>query len=871
MDNESPVAELIGRAELLDDLCTALAAGGAGAVILGRPGVGKTAVLRAAADRLQADFHIIPIRGSAISARTPYGALALLLSGLPEGAEQDPLQLLRELNRCLTARAGQGRILVTVDNADRLDRFSIMVLSQLLRRGTIAVLAAASIQWEANPELVGLWSEGLLERVDLELLTERQTRQLMQQILGGPVSSLASGTMWRETEGSPLLVRLMTAAQVRCGTLARREAIWVCTGAFVRTGEVSEVLNKVLDRLGAAERRLVEVLALCRSLPLSTVLEMLPAPGADALEEQQIIAVAGTPAAVRLGAWIPGTVIAESMAPGRRRKLWEDISVLIASEELDGDELTSFADWTLSCGENLCPADILRAARAANRRADPAAALRFVRTVPAAVRSQDLVLEEVRALHGMGHLQEALRVFRDAEPRLVPQERSSYVPLVLLHSRTQARLPGAGDPRQTLAAVEASCPAEGEHPELAAALVLAQGALAADGGRLGEAPEVPDRLARLAADGSLTPATRTEAAALSALVLALTGRNSEALQVLEQLGPPENYAVSPGNAGEVCTRIFDAYVVSGELGQAADFVRSFNESGIRPSYQGSAGELAVAVLASWQGQDGAARHALTGGIGQLHVHDPQDMLPLAQALAAYVHRDQRLEGPEVPGRKQAPAQHPGYVRDFLNRYFSLLAGNAVNDDVCARLRGEAASAKAKGYAAPALLFLSAAVRAGDRQAAADILATAHEVSGRFSELLADFAAGLLRNDPALLVSAAKGFSDRSQYLLSRDAARAAEERLANAGTAERKKLARTARALINASLRRMHQVGGRAETLAELSQFEADLAHRAVTIATTTQIAGELNLSPRTIEWHLGKIFAKLHVSGRSELAEILV
>ncbi|WP_146363590.1 AAA family ATPase [Arthrobacter yangruifuii] len=866
MESSSPVVELIGRDEVLDGLCSDLIAGRPGAVILGGAGVGKTAVLRAVADRLQENFRIVPVRGTAISARTPYGALAFLLSYVPEGAEQDPLQLLQELNRSLSSRTGQGRVLVLVDNADRLDRFSIMVLSQLLRRGNIAVLATASTHSEISEELVRLWSEGLLERVELDPLTERQTRLLMQQLLDGQVSSLAAGTMWRETEGNPLLVRLLTPAQVHHGTLVLRDAVWVRTAAFVHTGEVSEVLDKVLGRLGTAERRLVEILAQCVSLPLSSVLEFLPASQVDALEEQQIISVAGSPAAVRLRGRAPGTVIAESIPPGRKRKLWEDTSALVNTEDLDGEELMAFVGWTLSCGEKVPPAEILRAARAANRRADPAAALRFVRTVPRARRSQELVLEEVRALHLTGHLPEAVRVLQDAEPQLVPQERSSYVPLMLLHIRTQARLPGSGDPLQTLAAVEGSCPAEGEHPELEAAVVMARSALAADGGCV---RDVPDRLAELAGDSALAPFIRMEAAALHAHVLALAGRNTEALQVLKRLGPPEDYAVHAGNAGEVCTRIFDAYILTGELGLAADFVRSFDDLGVRPSYQGAAGELAVAVLAAWQGQDRAARDALAGALAQLRFDDPQDMLPLARVLSAYVRREEHPEAAGLPGQQKAAGRRPGYAKDFLLRYFSALTDNT--DDGVPRLRAEVGSARAAGYTAPALLFLSAAVRKGDREAAAEVLSTAREVSGRFSELVADFAAGILRDDPALLVTAAKGFNDRGHYLLARDAAQAAEDRLANGSSAERKKLARTARALVNASLRRMHHFGSRAETLAILSQFEADLAQRAVTIATTTQIARELNLSPRTIEWHLGKIFAKLHVSGRSELAEILV
>ncbi|MCC9146135.1 MULTISPECIES: LuxR family transcriptional regulator [unclassified Arthrobacter] len=861
------VAELVGRAEIIDELCSALAGGGAGAVILGRSGVGKTAVLNAVAGRLQADFHIVPVRGTAIAAETPYGALAYLISGLPEDAAHNPVKLLQDLSRSFVARAGGKRVLVAVDNADRLDRFTIMALSQLLRRGTVAVVAAASVHWEADPELVRLWSEGLLARVDLALLTERQTRQLMQQILGAAVSGLAAATMWQETEGSPRLIRLMTNVQVHSGTLVRRESTWVRTAPFTRTGEVSEVVDTVLARLDAPERQLVEVLALCITLPLPRALELVPAAALDALEEQQVISVAGNPPRVRLSGGTPGSVIAASMAPGRRRELWEDMSPRMDPAGLEAEELTAYVGWALCCGEEPGPSVALRAARAANERADGAAALRFVRAVPVGTRSQELVCEEVRALHGAGKLAEALAAFKQIEPRLSPQERAGYVPLQLLHSQTLARVPGAGDPLEPLLAVEGSRPAEGDQPELAAALILAHSRLAADGGRV---REVPDELFGLSGKAELKPSTRIHAAALSANILALSGRTSEALDILAQLGAPKDYALGPGNATEVCTRIFDTYVLSGELDRAADFVKAFDKTGIRPSYAGSAGELAVAVLAAWQGQDGAAREALTGGMGQLRVHDPHDMLPLARTLSAYLNRERHAESGESLNQAHNAKQNSGYFRGFLIRYFALQAGNNDAGLRCRRLREEAGSAQAAGYAAPALHFLAAAVQSGDRQAAADLLAAADDAGGRFGSLVSDFAAGVLHDDPSLLVNAAQGFRNLGQHLLCRSAAHAAEESAVHGSPGERRALARSARALANASLRSMQHVGGRAETLAGLSAFEADLAHRAVTLATTTQIAGELNLSPRTIEWHLGKIFAKLHVSGRSELAEIL-
>lgn len=871
MKTEVSPHPLVGRGDSLRVLEEARDAG-RGSLILGVHGIGKTALATAAA-ATSASFHVVSIHGTEVSRRTSYGALAWLLSqlsgDLPATPPMHPLLVFRKISALLRQNAGDRPVLLLVDNAQYLDEGTALVISQLVRAREVTLIATATDLPSAPAEVFSLWSDGLLQRIDLEPLDLRQTKLLMEQVLAGPVSLRAAAAMWRATEGNPQFILLMVDEQVAAGTLVDAGTAWVAAGPYVRSGAIAEVVEAELARMTTQERRIVEILSFIGTLNLTAILELADAEALDSLQEKGVLTLstAAVPM-VRVKSTTLAAVVTGSVPLGRSRELWEEVTArLDVGERIDAAALPGYVAWTLACEADPPAAMVQEAVRLANADGDHSRALTYARSVPDASRSPELVAEEVRALMALGENHEALAVLERFERSgtALPDGSRAALQLqkaALLRSMpTAAKAPEAGFGAHLDIAGGSLRTAQAESVILAEAdLHLAEG----------DYKRTLEPLLGLVSAPGTAPDVRARATAMAAEALAVTGQAARGMQLLEGVTGLMQVPMGAGEQAVLLTRVFYAYFAAGEFQRAIGLLAELDSGGLRWSYRGSAGELAAGLIRAASGQADEALDVLLPGISQLRYRDPENVMPLAAALTAYAYRLRGDTETAMSYVSMAPRfrHRPYWYPEQITAYFKAVASQAGTPEVLQRrLRELADRALEKSNPAFALSCLAAAASLGDRSAAGQLHEVASTATGRWAEALADYGAGLVSQDAQALLRTAGAAAELGHPLFSYRTA--VQIRTAGAAATGRR-VARAALALENQAYRKLRRENSLERKVEQLSAFEAELVRLAAGDMNRNDIAAELSLSPRTIDWHLGKIFDKLHVSGRSELKEAL-
>jgi DNA-binding CsgD family transcriptional regulator len=888
---------LLGRRRecaALDELMASVRAGPSRALVLrGEAGAGKTALLRYLAGSASAST-VARAAGVEAEAELAFAGLHQLcapwldhLDRLPEpqrdalgiafgrrtGDAPDRFLVGLAVLSLLSDVAEEKELVAIVDDAQWLDSASAQALAFVARRlGVESVgLVFAVREPAAEPHL-----EGLPELI-VEGLDNHDARALLQTVITGPLDERVRDRIVAETRGNPLalleLPRGRTPAELAGG--------FGLDGDLALTGRIEESFRERLAPLPPATRLLLLIAAAEPVGDPLLVWKAASALGLDAGAAAPVTAtgLVGFGTQVRFGHPLVRSAIYRAAASEDRQRVHRALADATDAATDPDRRAWHRAQATDGLEEGVAAA-LEHAAGRARARGGLAAGAAFheraAQLTPDPARRARRALAAAQSKHQAGASDAALRLLALAEGgQLDDLERARAQ---LLHAQIAfATTRGRDAPPLLLAAakrlepLDAMLARETYLDAFAAALSadrLARGGNAREvAAAVLEADWEPStRACDLLLDGLALRHAEGCAPAAGALKLALRAFRAEPLSedeelrwlwlachVAREIGDDEAWDALTARQ---LTLARSVELLSGRIATATSLAAEA-DAVVEATGSHLIRRTAIA-LASWHGHDAEAR-ALTEA-------RRQDVVS-------------RGEGLWLTANNWGTA----VLYNGLGRY----------DDALAVLEGAAEDPEAAGLSMwVAAEFVEAAVRSGKAERAAGPLARLTEIAHANGT---DWALGLCAARAAMVAEGADAeqlyreaierFSRtrirvglaRSQLLYgewlrrenrrvdAREQLRVAHELFVDMGNEPYAERARRELLATGETVRKRT-----VETLDELTPQEAQIGRMAADGFTNPEIGAQLFLSPRTVEWHLRKVFTKLGISSRRELRSAL-
>lgn len=374
------------------------AEGSAGVLLSGEFGVGKSVMIRnllASTDLLMPTIRLIC---SAALTESPYGALAPLLTGVPEPVN-DVIAIREALvvvSRQLAEYESTGQVLILVEEAQFIDSASAFVLGQLVRSGSVKLLVLSNEEHHDPLSLEALMSVARLTRIKIDTLSVDEVADYCRSYLGAPLSSGSVQIIHRATAGFQMLVHGFLELAKRQDTLVQTHGFWVLKQHELHCDEhASELVKELSHRQSADLRAVMELLSLSGPLSLMQLktLGML-----EPLHHQQTALVRIHQGKAQVSSSFYAQGIRQGMPPGHNAALFEHFSSVLGEQLPANPEL---ARWAMDLGREL-PAELLRQILENSIRAHEYALALNVVEHRVELESQDWGTYRIRGMLGLG-------------------------------------------------------------------------------------------------------------------------------------------------------------------------------------------------------------------------------------------------------------------------------------------------------------------------------------------------------------------------------------------------------------------------------------------------------------------------------------
>ncbi|GAA2701127.1 LuxR C-terminal-related transcriptional regulator [Micromonospora olivasterospora] len=374
--------EFVGRRDELDRLlAAATGVEGRGLIYSGSAGVGKSRLLRECLAALPTDRYAVwSVAASATTAALPFGGLIQVLpTEQPQGLS--PAGMLRWAVDQLQQQAAGRRIVLAVDDSHLLDPPSAALVHLIARADNATVIGTLRDGEQLPLPIRALWTNGLVDQVELSPLGLSDTTGLLAAILRGPVDGRSAERLWRLSGGNPLLLRELVMAAPN-DELSRAYGVWRWTGGLELAPSLSDLIDTRIGQLTPGVRAVLELVAFGEPLGLHLLYQAVEPTDVETAEERGLIAVEHNDRRVdvRLGHPLYGEVMRRRCPVSRTRRLQARLAELLEAvgKRRRGD-LLRVAVWRLDSGTAQDPALLLDAAAHAFARYDVPLGTRLAR------------------------------------------------------------------------------------------------------------------------------------------------------------------------------------------------------------------------------------------------------------------------------------------------------------------------------------------------------------------------------------------------------------------------------------------------------------------------------------------------------------
>ncbi|PRY50685.1 regulatory LuxR family protein [Geodermatophilus tzadiensis] len=865
---------LVGRDEECAAIAAALDADPARSVVIAGPaGVGRTRLLREALT--MARHRGRPTRAAAASpaaAAVPLGALAPLLPTI-EAATPDPLPLLQLAAQAIAGdRTGPAPVL-GVDDAQFLDPLSVTLLHQVAATGGVTLVLAVRTQPHRVDPSSQLWKDELATRLDVAPLGRDDANRLVAAVLEGDVDSRTCQRLWRLSEGHPQYLRELLEDGLRSGRLHRHRALWRWEGAVVPSPRLVEIVLAQLGDLEPEEWRAMEVLATAEPTSVHEVAEFSSFEAVASLQRRGLVVDADTDRDGEVRAAHPlFTEVVRRRAPEAvLRTIRQGLAVRAAAGS--PEEWVRRGALMLDDALPSPDAAVLATAalRAAGRQEFPLAE-RLARAGIAAGGGAQAHLALVEAAWWQGQTARSAELAHQAVLVADSDEdraRLASIEVLVLFS-------GQGRADDAAAALRAAT-ATITSPDGRAVLAATEAVLAFLGGDPAEAVRLGSSVLASAPTGLAEPL----AAAATAAGLAVTGRTGRALSTV-RAGWAALEALPAGRELTfVRVALAQAEVLSLHLGGRVEELERrtaelYRRNLVSPEW---AGDAIACLHRGWAalaaGRPRVALRWLQEALSGLEEQDPAGFLPLCTALTATAHGqvgDLEAARSLVEGETATATATATVFQPFARLAEAwLAAAEGRRSDAGARALDAAGIAADQGQPAVEAVLLASALQFGR---AREVVERAERLAGRLDsslvEAVAQWARAGVRSSGDELDRVSHRLHEIGVLMSAAGAAAeaaAAHERMGNRHAAV---LSRSRAETLTRACGLVHVIGPDDRLPPGLTSREEQVAQLAARGLSNQDIADELVVSVRTVEAHLAHVYAKLGITGRTDLGGAL-